>query len=259
MRPYGSRAPIGMRPFAPGVGTRLRQPSPAQPSPARFGGAGRAPYGGNQFRLPNHGWSGQGDHDRDHHHRGIYWHGGVYPYGYPYGYGYGYGWPLFTGYVDPWLFGPDSFDYDNGYGSSAYGPPGYGYAPDAGYGSAGDYGDSLPSPYRDYGMPGYAPQGAGGQPQYPASAQPYAQPSYSQPAYTPPANAIAAVNNEAVTVIFKDGRPPEQVHNYLLTATTLTVLDPHYQQIPLADVNLEATQAANRATGIDFRVPPAGQ
>jgi hypothetical protein len=64
---------------------------------------------------------------------------------------------------------------------------------------------------------------------------------------------------QAVTVIFKDGRPSEQIHNYLLTSTTLTVLDPKYRVIPLDQINLAATEATNQADGIDFRVPGASR
>jgi hypothetical protein len=60
-------------------------------------------------------------------------------------------------------------------------------------------------------------------------------------------------------LIFKDGRPSEQIHNYLLTATTLTVLDQKYREIPVDQINLDATEQTNRADGIDFRVPSVSQ
>ena len=60
---------------------------------------------------------------------------------------------------------------------------------------------------------------------------------------------------QVVTVVFKDGRPAEQIHNYLLTSTTLTVLDQKYRDIPLDQVDILATQKTNRVDGIDFRVP----
>jgi hypothetical protein len=59
----------------------------------------------------------------------------------------------------------------------------------------------------------------------------------------------------AVTLIFKDGRPPQQAYNYMLTATTLYVLDDGRQTIPLRDLDLAAMGDANREAGIDFRVP----
>jgi hypothetical protein len=209
-------------------------------------------YRGNEFANRSRGWNGRDhDRDRDHDRRRPYYGGGFagYPYYYP--------GPIFTGYVDPWLFGPD--DYNNS----------------GGYGDYGNYGGDVPAPYRDYGMQPYPAQDYGTDaypPQaYPPQAYPpqegYARPgpypspgsAYAQPRppYQAPAASSSPRPENAVKVIFKDGRPPEEIHNYLLTSTTLTVLDSNYRQIPLDEVNLAATEAANRAAGIDFHVPPA--
>jgi hypothetical protein len=59
-------------------------------------------------------------------------------------------------------------------------------------------------------------------------------------------------------VILKDGQKLE-VHNYLLTATTLTVLDDNYRQIPLDQIDVNATRQTNLANGLDFRVPHVPQ
>jgi hypothetical protein len=56
-------------------------------------------------------------------------------------------------------------------------------------------------------------------------------------------------------VIFRNGRAPEQIHNYLLTRTTLTVLDQPYRQIPLDQIDIAATVETNRKAGVDFSVP----
>lgn len=193
----------------------------------------RMPY----TRLgPDHGhgpWNGHDhDHDHDHHHRGVYWGGYVYPY-----YGY-YPWyytgPIFTGYVDPWLFTPDN--YDDSYG----------------YGSNGGY---VGAPYRDYGMQSAQPYP---QEYYDADAAAVGQ-TFGRGSYSGQSEAsgpgFAPAPTGALTVIFNDGRPPEQIHNYLLTADSLTVLDSHYRQIPLAQIDVAATEQANRAAGVDFRVP----
>ena len=71
----------------------------------------------------------------------------------------------------------------------------------------------------------------------------------------PGQGSSAALDSPSVTVIFKDGRPEEHIHDYLLTADTLTVFEPHYRQIPLDQVNLAATQATNLEAGVEFRVP----
>jgi len=60
----------------------------------------------------------------------------------------------------------------------------------------------------------------------------------------------------ATILIFKDGRPPEKVHNYALTASTLYALDGDTrQEIPLAVLDVPATVETNRAAGVDFALP----
>jgi hypothetical protein len=58
-----------------------------------------------------------------------------------------------------------------------------------------------------------------------------------------------------VTLIFKDGRPPEQIHNYLLTRTILYVDDTNHQVIPTSQLDLVATAKVNHDAGVDFRLP----
>jgi len=48
------------------------------------------------------------------------------------------------------------------------------------------------------------------------------------------------------------------MQNYMVTASVLTDLDgEHFEKIPLDQVDVAATQQANRASGIDFQVPAA--
>jgi hypothetical protein len=217
----------------------------------------RVPYQrGGSSSDHRRGWDGDRDHDRDHQRRRSDWGWGGYGYGYP----YYYPGAIFTGYVDPWLFGPDDYGYDNSNG----------YAANDGYGGYSGYGNDVPAPYRNYGQ---QPDDSGNpyppeyrQQPYPSDDEnqqpPPQRPSSGRPAYNGQGvtqGMSEPAREDAVTVIFKDGRPAEQIHNYLLTSTTLTVLDAHRQQIPLDDVNLEATVAANRAAGVDFRVPAARQ
>jgi hypothetical protein len=61
----------------------------------------------------------------------------------------------------------------------------------------------------------------------------------------------------AVTLIFRDGRPPVQMSNYMLTSTRLYVLDGNPCSIPVSQLDLEATAMVNRDAGIDFNVPAA--
>lgn len=226
---FAAHGPIGIRPSAPGPRGFAPPSGPVRFAPGYRPGMSRPLYRGNAFADRSRRG---GDGDRNHHHRRRYW--GGYGYSYP----YYYAGPIFTGYVDPWLFSPDDYGYGNG---------------DASYGGYG-YGGNVPAPYREYGTQPAAPD------EYPDQSTP-AQSAAARPAYTPqsapPAYSSTAAPEDPVTVIFKDGRAPEQIHNYLLTSTTLTVLDAHYRQIPLDDVNIAATVAANRAAGVDFRVPAA--
>jgi hypothetical protein len=77
------------------------------------------------------------------------------------------------------------------------------------------------------------------------------QPNYSQS----PAPAPALVNQEAVTLVFKDHRPNEQIHNYMLSGTTLSILDHQHRDIPVTELDLAATEKANRDAGVDFHLP----
>jgi hypothetical protein len=65
---------------------------------------------------------------------------------------------------------------------------------------------------------------------------------------------------QAIRVIFKNGRAPATIQNYLMNSRTLTDLDQqHYEQIPLDQIDMAATEQANRARGLDFQVPAASR
>lgn len=90
---------------------------------------------------------------------------------------------------------------------------------------------------------------------------PYASEPEPWPAYPPEQSAVsqttrAPAPQESVTLIFKDGRQPEQVRNYMVTSSTLYVLDQKRREIPVKDLNLTATANANRDAGVDFQLPP---
>jgi hypothetical protein len=94
-----------------------------------------------------------------------------------------------------------------------------------------------------------APEDAG--PEFANNAPPLYRPLYQEPV------AVAPVHPQpATTLIFKDGRPSKQVHNYALTANTLYALDGDTrQEIPLSLLDVQATIEANRAAGVDFALP----
>ena len=164
-------------------------------------------------------------------------------------YGYGYpGWPGYPYVIDPgfydWGDSGDDSAYNQGGADPGYGP-GYGYDP--------GYADAVP--YTGYGD---APEGDAPQaPQWPAYSQ---APAPQAPmARSPYAGSIAdssPVAEQPLTVIFKDGRTPAKMQNYMVNAEALTDLDQqHYEKIPLDQIDIAATEQTNRARGLDFHVP----
>ncbi len=154
-----------------------------------------------------------------------------------YGYGVGDGWygPLDYGWLDA-----DDTDYgdadNSGYGydgSNNVGPydDGSGVVAD-GYGEPGPYDDAPPIPYTA------------------ENAEP--EPPSRAPVVV---SAGSLYNNDAVTLVFKDGRAPEKIHNYALTRTTLYVTDGRRQEIPVATLDWAATEKVNRAAGVSFQLP----
>jgi hypothetical protein len=86
---------------------------------------------------------------------------------------------------------------------------------------------------------------------------PYPNQGYAAPVAEAGA-AAPAVSGMPLTVIFKNGRAPISVRNYLMTSRVLTDLDSqHYEQIPLDQIDLAATKRFNTFAGVDFQVPGA--
>lgn len=134
-----------------------------------------------------------------------------------------------------------------GYGS----PVGYGGLPYAGQDDAG--GGPQPGPQESNNVdqlpPDVAPEPPG--PQVADNAPPAFRPAYQGGGVDAPINP-----QPATRLIFKDGRPPVEVHNYALTANTLYANDgDSRQEIPLSLLNVQATVEANRAAGVDFALP----
>ena len=212
-------------------------------------GSGQVHYGARTAGYQRNGTDQAGRRDprdprnpgrgryRDRH--GNYYGGGI-GYGLPYGYpgdgylGYGLGYGDDESYADQGIYSDSDSDSQQGYPDNGY--------PDNGYGQ----GDGT-------GANGYDPQSG---PAYNG----YDQQRYAGVARAPYTGAAAQSvpgPSPAVTLIFKDSRPTEQVHNFLLTANTLSVLDGHPHDIPVGELDLAATVRANRGAGVDFRLPPA--
>jgi hypothetical protein len=130
------------------------------------------------------------------------------------------------------------------YGVSGWVAPGYlGYP---GYGDLGTDDDAGNTSTQAYDA----------QPEPDQPGQDQSGPLNPYPPYPGPPQPIAApASQEAVTLVFADGRPSEQIHNYMLTRTTLFVLDEHHRDVPLDQLDLAATAKVNHDAGIDFRLP----
>jgi hypothetical protein len=159
--------------------------------------------------------------------------------------GFGYGLYPGLGYAGLGWYDPYLFDY----------------ADDSGYDDAAAYPANQPANQYDQsagsiGYDGQQPdQGPYEQGPYQGPYQGPPIPYRVQPRAAEPPSAPASESNESVTLVFKDGRPTEQIHNYILSRTTLSVLDQHHQEIPVDDLDLVATQRANREAGVDFHLP----
>jgi hypothetical protein len=134
----------------------------------------------------------------------------------------------------------------------AYIGPGYlGYPFYGDYDDSG-YDDSAPNNSEaavNDAPPAYETQAAEGD-------ESLARPAYYDSEAVTPSNPPATPQSEdAVTVVFKDGRAPEQIHNYALTRTTLYVMDEHHRDIPVDEIDLDATEKANRDAGVNFQLP----
>ena len=168
--------------------------------------------------------SGGRDHDRDHDRRGRYRpsYSSFYQPEIVYGGGY---WPWwgsdYSGYSD-----------DSGYDDSA---ANQNYAGNGAENGAGDGYDSPPPPEEQALARAYRPS---------------AELTHPSP---------APEREEAVTLVFKDGRPSEQIHNYLLSRDTLSVLDKQRRDIPVEQLDVAATEKVNREAGVDFHLPSAGR
>ena len=161
---------------------------------------------------------------------------------------YGYAGPLGDAYYAPdygWLdaYGPDDDD-------------GYGYGDADGPGVAADgYGEQAPENYVEQ-PDGYAQAGAQYEQPEAEVGYPYEGRAQVEAARTS-AVAPSLFNSNAVTLVFKDGRPSQKIHNYALTRTTLYVTDGRPREIPVAALDMAATEKTNREAGVSFRLPVA--
>ena len=150
---------------------------------------------------------------------------------------YVYNYPTWPGYGYPYLVDPGFYDWDDS-DDSALDNSGYLQSDAASY---------YPAPYPDYG-PDYGYGAPGEIPRASAQGQQRAAAGLTAP----------SAPEQPLTVIFKSGRAPVKIQNYMMTARVLTDLDSqHYEQIPLDQIDLAATQRINSAAGMEFQIPGA--
>jgi hypothetical protein len=151
----------------------------------------------------------------------------------PYIPNYGLGLPYGAGYSVGYL--PDFLDYPD---SSFDGNSGYAAAPQ--------------QPQEDYPPDQFLP---------PPVDQPYPAPApIYRPAYQGPQQpAPEPEPGLPVTLVFKDGRPNQQIQNYLLTRTTLYVQDQRLRLIPVDQLDLVAMNKINSDAGVEFNLPGSTQ
>ena len=122
-----------------------------------------------------------------------------------------------------------------------------GYLDDSGFYDDSSYVDPPAPPPGVYSDQGYPPPPAD---QADPGPPPGFRPSYQAP--QPPAPDPGS--EAAVTLIFKNGST-EQIHNYMLTRSTLYVQGQRLREIPVDELDLAATQKVNKQDGIDFQLP----
>jgi len=147
----------------------------------------------------------------------------------------------------------------NGY-RSYYSRGAYLYPTYLGYGG-GFYGYPDDSSYGDQAQPAAAYQDVNAQaPPDNGYDESYGQ-APPRPPYQPQAAASAPIPDQPeTTLLFKDGRPPQQVQNYAVTSTTLYVLDGERRRaIPLDEIDVPQTEKTNRDAGIDFDIPAGAE
>lgn len=100
-------------------------------------------------------------------------------------------------------------------------------------------------------MPETAPQDAGPYREPEPAPSPYVAAPVSRHAPEP----APLPEEDAVTIVFKDGRPSEQIRNYALTRTALYITTGHVRTIPIDQIDIFATEAINEKAGLDFHLP----
>lgn len=82
-----------------------------------------------------------------------------------------------------------------------------------------------------------------------------AQPMVLVPLITVSQPPTPSDDEETVILVYKDGRPPLQIRNYILTRSAIYLTGKHFNEILLSDIDLQATQRVNWDAGVTFKLP----
>ncbi len=215
----------------------FRQMSPRAIGPQTFSGF-RAPYSANRFAAGRSAYDARFASVPPSSARSPYFHGAAAPYR----------------SSDRDRFDARRRQFQNWYVNTYPYWPGYPYLYDPNAYNLGlyDWSDSGGSAAGSY-LPGNSSDDQNGS--APLYLGPYPDQGYAAPG-SPAGAAPPAASEQPLTVIFRSGRAPIKVRNYLMTSSVLTDLDSdHYEQIPLSQIDLAATESINQAAGLDFQVP----
>jgi hypothetical protein len=75
----------------------------------------------------------------------------------------------------------------------------------------------------------------------------------------PVAPEVPVVAQPTTVLVFKDGHRSEVVNYAIVGDTLFDFSGDRTHKIPIADLDIPATQRANDASGVEFRLPPAGE
>ena len=128
-------------------------------------------------------------------------------------------------------------------------------------GRAGSYATGVNGGHRQVaanGKPVIAGEAAGGNAEadssYDAGADSVADAAPESPAY-PPQPVVA---QPTTVLVFKDGHRAEVVNYAIVGDTLFDFSGDRAHKIAIADLDIAATQKANDAAGVEFKLPPAG-
>jgi hypothetical protein len=204
------------------IGTTPASVGASVPPGIHIGTSQFPPLHNGNFRFHHH-----------HHFPGTFFAYPYYDYGYgyaPYAWDYGYDdYPGYTGYI------PGTFD--------AYPYSGYPYpSQNAGYAYPQQYAPPPPNYYVPRNVPPPAP-----------SAPPD---SYQQPQSNSRSRQSGAESAEPTVLVYRDGHRQE-IANYAIMGSTLFVLSGPRARIPVAELDVPATERVNQSRGVEFHVPKA--